>query len=52
MIAETDVRTPPDPVRWFVTLRAPVADAGFRGQARVTEDEADFRASIAYWNRP
>ncbi len=42
MIAETDVRTPTDPVRWFDSLRALAADAGFPGQARVNEDEADF----------
>ena len=42
MIAETDVRRTTDPVRWFVTLRAPAADAGFLGQARVNESAAGF----------
>jgi hypothetical protein len=42
MIAETDARRTTDPLRWFDSLRAPVADAGFLGRARVNEDEAGF----------
>jgi hypothetical protein len=41
-IAETDVSETSDSVRWFVTLRALVADAGFLDQTRVNENEADF----------
>ncbi|MGZ6564708.1 MAG: hypothetical protein ACXVHB_32375 [Solirubrobacteraceae bacterium] len=52
MIAATDVRKPTYPVRWFVSLRAPGADAGFLGRTRVNENEADFGASIAIWKRP
>ena len=42
MIAETDARRTTDPLRWFDSVRAPVADAGFLGRARVNEDEAGF----------
>lgn len=46
MIAETDARRTTDPLRWFDSLRALAADAGFLGRARQRE-RGRFRASIA-----
>jgi hypothetical protein len=42
MIAETDARRTTDPLRWFDSLRALAADAGFLGRARVNASEAGF----------
>jgi hypothetical protein len=42
MIAETDARRTTDPLRWFDSLRAPVADTAFLGRARVNASEAGF----------